>query len=147
MWFVFDNLEFKRGLKSARTGNSYDAWVLSGTKKGFKETPDEPYERKLFDNSAATIVEGGVERPGLSVVQFFQKGVQRGDTVKITFARRNNGWDIEKLENLRSSAAAPYEPITAEQAAMLRNSSSAPAAYEPATSASSPTPPWVTASK
>lgn len=147
MWFVFDNLEFKRGLKSARTGNSYDAWVLSGTKKGFKDTPDEPYERKLFDNTAATIVESGIERPGLSVVQFFQKGVQRGDTVKITFARRNNGWDIDKLENLRASAAAPYEPISAEQAAMLHNSLATPAPYEPAGSAQSSTPPWVTASK
>ncbi len=110
MWYIHDKIEYRDDLVSKRTGSKYGAWVISGTKKGFQDTPDEPYERKFFDSSTATIIEKGVERPNLSVVQFFQKAVKPGDTIKIKYVRRGNGWDIDTMENI-SGQAPTYEPL------------------------------------
>lgn len=135
MWLIFDSIELQSGLKSKRTGATYDAYVIKGEKKGFQDEPNTPYEKKVFPDSSATIIEQGIERPNLGIVPFFQKAVAKGDTVIIKFRRTAGGWDIESLENLHRKAP-DYQPLSQEEIA-------AHSAAQQATASPAMTPPWV----
>lgn len=143
MWFIFESIEYKPNL-IAKSGATYSAYVLKGEKKGFDKEPNTPYEKKIFDNTATTVIEKGIERPNCSVVQFFQKAVKPGDTVIVKFVRRGTTmWDIASLEKLEYRNDVPtYEPLTEEQASALKSNGIAGSeAYSIATSTT--TPPWV----
>lgn len=111
MWFIFDSIEQRDDLKS-RAGRTYSAYILKGERKGYGDEPNTPYEKVLFETSACTVIEHGQHRPNCSVVQFFQKAVNKGDTVIIKFVRGKapNMWDIESLENLQGNLPT-YEPL------------------------------------
>ena len=101
------------------------------------------YEKILFDNTATTVIEKGIERPNCSIVQFFQKACSPGDIVIMKFVRRGgNMWDIASVEKLGESRNLPtYEPLTEEQAKALK--SQGVAGSEAALAATSGTPAWV----
>jgi hypothetical protein len=116
-WIKFEKIEFKDNLKS-KAGTPYSAHVLTGIKKGYDGAPDEPYQKTLFENVPTTVIESGVERPGISIVSFFSKGCLPGDTVIIKNVRRAKGWEIASVENLRLSrgpAAKEYTPLTDDE--------------------------------
>lgn len=119
MWLVFEGIEEKKDMVS-RQGKKFDGWVIHGTKKGFQETPDEPYTKTIFDNQSITVVEKGVVRRGQSLLQFLQKAVKPGDTLSIQSERDGKFWRWTKIEN-RSQENPSYEPLTDEQADMLRS--------------------------
>ena len=118
MWLEFEKLEEKKGMVG-RSGKKFDGWVLHGTKKGFQEDPDAPYTKTIFDNQVITVVEKGVTRRNQSLLQYLQKAVKPGDTLKITSERDGKFWRWSKIEN-RSSEQPTYEPLTDEQADYLR---------------------------
>ena len=117
MWLVFEGIEEKKDMVS-RQGKKFDGWVIHGTKKGFQETPDEPYTKTIFDNQSITVVEKGVVRRGQSLLQFLQKAVKPGDTLSIQSERDGKFWRWTKIEN-RSQENPSYEPLTDEQADLL----------------------------
>ena len=119
MWLVFEGIEEKKDMVS-RQGKKFDGWVIHGTKKGFQDSPDEPYTKTIFDNQSITVVEKGVVRRGQSLLQFLQKAVKPGDTLSITSERDGKFWRWTKIEN-RSVANPSYEPLTDEQAEQLRS--------------------------
>ena len=119
MWLVFEGIEEKKDMVS-RQGKKFDGWVIHGTKRGFQETPDEPYTKTIFDNQSITVVEKGVVRRGQSLLQFLQKAVKPGDTLSIQSERDGKFWRWTKIEN-RSQENPSYEPLTDEQADMLRS--------------------------
>lgn len=119
MWLVFEGIEEKKDMVS-RQGKKFDGWVIHGTKKGFQETPDEPYTKTIFDNQSITVVEKGVVRRGQSLLQFLQKAVKPGDTLSIQSERDGKFWRWTKIEN-RSQENPSYEPLTDEQADLLRS--------------------------
>lgn len=116
MWVKFDNIEFKKGIVS-KSGNTFDAWVATGTKQGFQDEPDKPWEKYFFDNQATTIVERGMLRPGCSIVQFLQKGVKPGDTISIKSERDGKFWRITSMENVANQKPT-YEPLPEEEGPM-----------------------------
>ena len=123
MWFKFDKIEFKSGLVSKNTGKSYDAYIVSGWKRGFDGEPDEEYTKTFFDNSTTTIIEQGIRRPDKSVVQFFQKACRQGDTVVFKNVRNGKTWNLESLENIsngRRNPGADYEPLTDEEISSIK---------------------------
>ena len=134
MWLVFEGIEEKKDMVS-RQGKKFDGWVIHGTKKGFQETPDEPYTKTIFDNQSITVVEKGVVRRGQSLLQFLQKAVKPGDTLSIQSERDGKFWRWTKIEN-RSQENPSYEPLTDEQADMLRS------AQKPAEDSEDSTPAW-----
>ena len=134
MWLVFEGIEEKKDMVS-RQGKKFDGWVIHGTKKGFQETPDEPYTKTIFDNQSITVVEKGVVRRGQSLLQFLQKAVKPGDTLSIQSERDGKFWRWTKIEN-RSQEKPSYEPLTDEQADLLRS------AQKPAEDAENNIPSW-----
>ena len=134
MWLVFEGIEEKKDMVS-RQGKKFDGWVIHGTKKGFQETPDEPYTKTIFDNQSITVVEKGVVRRGQSLLQFLQKAVKPGDTLSIQSERDGKFWRWTKIEN-RSQENPSYEPLTDEQADMLRS------AQKPAEDSEDQIPSW-----
>ena len=134
MWLVFEGIEEKKDMVS-RQGKKFDGWVIHGTKKGFQETPDEPYTKTIFDNQSITVVEKGVVRRGQSLLQFLQKAVKPGDTLSIQSERDGKFWRWTKIEN-RSQENPSYEPLTDEQADLLRS------AQKPAEDSEDNTPAW-----
>ena len=134
MWLVFEGIEEKKDMVS-RQGKKFDGWVIHGTKKGFQETPDEPYTKTIFDNQSITVVEKGVVRRGQSLLQFLQKAVKPGDTLSIRSERDGKFWRWTKIEN-RSQENPSYEPLTDEQADLLRS------AQKPAEDSEDSIPSW-----
>ena len=134
MWLVFEGIEEKKDMVS-RQGKKFDGWVIHGTKKGFQETPDEPYTKTIFDNQSITVVEKGVVRRGQSLLQFLQKAVKPGDTLSIQSERDGKFWRWTKIEN-RSQEKPSYEPLTDEQADLLRS------AQKPAEDSENNIPSW-----
>jgi hypothetical protein len=134
MWLVFEGIEEKKDMVS-RQGKKFDGWVIHGTKKGFQETPDEPYTKTIFDNQSITVVEKGVVRRGQSLLQFLQKAVKPGDTLSIQSERDGKFWRWTKIEN-RSQENPSYEPLTDEQADLLRS------AQKPAEDSENNIPSW-----
>lgn len=133
MWVKFDNIKFVEGMQS-KNGTTYSGWVASGIKKGYGEEPDSEWQKTFFDNSTCTIIEKGILRPGLSIVQFLQRGVKPGDTVEIKSEKDGRFWRIVSMENI-SNRVAEYTPLTDEQIAQAQVSSAAlaqPAATAPA---------------
>ena len=51
MWFKFESIEFKKGLK-AKSGRLYDAWVLKGMKKGFENEPSRCKDCRAANKAA-----------------------------------------------------------------------------------------------
>lgn len=123
MWFIFDKIEERKGLKG-RSGKEYDAFVVCGTKKGFQGEPDSPYEKTIFPNTPVTVIEKGVTRPNQSLVQYFQKACHPGDTIIITSEREGRFWRWAKVENRSTSNVLSYEPLTDEEAERIRKSQS-----------------------
>lgn len=114
-WITFKEIEFKDDLVS-KAGNPYAAYVLTGTKRGFAGDKDEPFEKILFEGQPVTVIEKGIRRPGISVVQFFQKACKPGDLVIMRSVRKGTRWELESVELGRnSSGAADYVPLTEEQ--------------------------------
>lgn len=142
MWFVFNNIELKHDLVS-RAGKTFTGYVLNGEKKGYNGEPNTPYQKILFENTVATVIEQGIERPNCSVVQFFQKACRPGDIVIMKFSRRGgNMWDIASVEKLSNSSELPtYEPLTAEQVQALK--SHGVVGSEASYAATGATPAWV----
>ena len=142
MWFIFDSIELKHDLVS-RAGRTFTGYVLKGERKGYDKDPNTPYEKILFENTATTVIEKGIERPNCSIVQFFQKACSPGDIVIIKFVRRGgNMWDISSVEKLGESKNLPtYEPLTEEQEKALK--SQGVAGSEAALAATGGTPAWV----
>ena len=134
MWLVFEGIEEKKDMVS-RQGKKFDGWVIHGTKMGFQETPDEPYTKTIFDNQSITVVEKGVVRRGQSLLQFLQKAVKPGDTLSIQSERDGKFWRWTKIEN-RSQENPSYEPLTDEQADLLRS------AQKPVEDSEDSTPAW-----
>ena len=134
MWLVFEGIEEKKDMVS-RQGKKFDGWVIHGTKTGFQETPDEPYTKTIFDNQSITVVEKGVVRRGQSLLQFLQKAVKPGDTLSIQSERDGKFWRWTKIEN-RSQENPSYEPLTDEQADLLRS------AQKPVEDSEDSTPAW-----
>ncbi len=121
MWFVFDSLEEKKGCVG-RSGKVFDAWILKGTKKGYEDTPDAPYEKTIFDTSVTSITEKGIHRDGISVLQYFQKQAKKGDTFVIKSERDGKFWRWAHIEKLGEQKAKPeYTPLTDEQAEAILN--------------------------
>ena len=140
-WIIFDSIDFEQNRKS-KAGKPYDCYVLRGIKKGFDGAADEPYEKIFFENSATSIIEKGVVRPNVSIVQFLQKGCNPGDTISIKNVRRSGRWELESIENktaAKSGTAADYEPLTNEQLEQLR-SMQMPAMSDPTRPAAPATP-------
>jgi hypothetical protein len=116
-WITFESIEHEKD-RVSKTGKKYDCYVLHGTKKGYNGAPDEAYEKIFFDNSATCIIEKGVSRPNISVVQFLQKGVNPGDMLVIKNTKRQGRWELDSIENLttsRGGSASDYAPITPEE--------------------------------
>lgn len=121
MWFKFESIEFKKGLK-AKSGRLYDAWVLKGMKKGFDNEPDTPYEKTFFDNTTTSVIEKGVTRPNISIVSFFRDGCEPGDMIVLQYTksgpRRN--LDVESVRNLtkdgNTNTAQKYTPLPEQEA-------------------------------
>lgn len=113
MWLKFDSIDYRENLEG-QSGKKYSAWVVSGTKKGFKGEPDQPYTKVLFENQTITVIERGITRPGQSVVQFFQKAAKPGDVFDIKSERDGKFWKwitITKLEDNNPT----YTPLTDEE--------------------------------
>lgn len=110
MWFVFDNIEHRTDLQG-QSGKTYSGYVVTGTKRGFDGAPDAPYQKVLFENQSCTIVERGIPRPGMSIVQFFQKGVKPGELLVIKSEREGRFWRWSTITK-RDEVIPTYEPLT-----------------------------------
>lgn len=129
MWVKFDKIEYKDDLKSKRTGNTYSAYVVSGTKMGYKEAPDEPWQKVFFDNSSTTIIEKGVARPNMSIVGFFTHGLKEGDRIEIKNERIGSNWEIQYIKKM--DEIPTYVPLTEEEAARIAAEQNAPTRTAP----------------
>ena len=113
-WITFDSIEFKDNLVS-KAGTPFSAYILKGTKRGFAGEEDKPFEKILFEGRPVTVIEQGIARPGISVVQFFQKACKPGDLVIMKSIRKGTRWELESVEKGRTSGgAADYVPLTEE---------------------------------
>lgn len=143
MWLKYEGIEFKQGLVS-KAGKRYDAWILKGQKKGFNDEPDTPYEKTFFDNTTTTVVEKGVNRPGISIVSFFKNGCDVGDTVIMTYTKQGprRNLDVETVRNLTKdgnrSTAMEYTPLSDDDADTVKFVKT-----NQDLSGSEETPPWV----
>jgi len=121
MWIKRDSFVFRDDLVSKRTGNTYSAWVLTGTKIGGNDRPDEEGYRKIFfDNQTADVIEKGVTRPDINIVSFIANGTKDGDTIEIKVVQQGQNWKIVHLKNL-SEAPVEYKPLSADQLAQMAN--------------------------
>jgi hypothetical protein len=123
-WITFKSIEFKDDLVS-KAGAPYSAYVLKAVKRGFEGEEDAPYEKILFEGRPVTVIEEGVARPGISVVQFFQKACKPGDLVIMRNVRKGKNWELDSVElgGKGRSKAADYVPLTKEQIADAQASS------------------------
>lgn len=118
MWITFQSIEEKKNIPS-RNGKTYDAWILSGIKRGYDGEPDAPYEKIIFPETAVAVREKGVVRRNQSLLQYLQKACKPGDTLIIKSEKDGKFWRVVSIEN-RNDNVPSYEPLTDEQAAMLR---------------------------
>lgn len=132
MWFVFDNIEHRNDLKG-QSGRTYSAYVVTGTRRGFNGEPDMPYQKVLFPNQSCTIIERGIPRPGMSIVQFFEKAVTPGETLSIKSERDGKFWKWDTISKMEETLPT-YEPLTEEEIQRYRQSNSS-SASSPATTA------------
>jgi hypothetical protein len=96
MWLEYDNCEFRSDLKS-RKGDTYSAYVLSGTKRGWKEAPDEPWSKTIFENTFVTVI----DRKGTAemVVNEFFDMCEPGDLIDVKQTKEGDFWKFVSLEN------------------------------------------------
>lgn len=120
MWFVFDNIEHRNDLKG-QSGRTYSAYVVTGTRRGFNGDPDMPYQKVLFPNQSCTIIERGIPRPGMSIVQFFEKAVTPGETLSIKSERDGKFWKWDTISKMEETLPT-YEPLTEEEIQKYRQS-------------------------
>lgn len=113
MWFRFESIDEKHNLVG-QSGKSYSGFVVSGVKLGYQDSPDQPYQKVLFPNQACTVIERGITRPGVSVVQFFQKAAKPGDVFDIKSEREGKFWKWISIAK-REDNNPTYEPLTDEQ--------------------------------
>lgn len=113
MWFRFESIDEKHDL-IGQSGKPYSGFVVSGVKLGYQDTPDQPYQKVLFSNQACTIIEHGITRPGMSIVQFFQKAAKPGDVFDIKSEREGKFWKWISISK-REDNNPTYEPLTDEQ--------------------------------
>lgn len=126
-WITFERLEYDPAMVSRTTGKTYAGYRLQGIKRGYGNMPDAPYEKVLFDNTTATVIEKGVKRPGMSVIEFIKKAVQPGDTIDMKQQRRGQFWEITTIENITNKTPT-YEPLSDSEAERLRLSQELPEA-------------------
>lgn len=122
-WITFEELTYETD-RVGKSGKKYDCYLMKGIKKGYDGTPDEPYEKVFFENSATTVIEKGVARPNISIVQFLQKGVNPGDMIAIKNVRKQGKWEIESIENKTASKGGfvvDYEPLSDAEAMQLQS--------------------------
>lgn len=122
-WVKFEGIEFNEKCVG-RSGKPFSAYVVTGTKMGSEDfgTKDEPFKKYFFENSAVTVIEKGIERPGMSAVQFFQKACNPGDTIIFKNVRRNGKWDLVSIENrAMTNSASDYEPLSDDELLAMRN--------------------------
>lgn len=127
MWFVFDNIEHRNDLQG-QSGKKYSGYVVTGTKRGYDGAPDVPYQKILFENQSCTVIERGIPRPGVSIVQFFQKGVKPGDLLVIKNERDGRFWKWDTITK-RDESIPTYEPLTEEE---IQNYSKSGSSTQPA---------------
>lgn len=96
MWVVFDSIEHRTDLDSNK-GTKYSGWVLSGTKKGYMDEGDTEYQKVIFDNATADVIDKNGETEML-VYEFFQS-CQSGDLIDIKFIQDGKFKKISSLEN------------------------------------------------
>ena len=116
MWFKFGNIE-ERTFES-KDGKEYQAFELTGIKQGWQNNPDTEWSRKIFRNQATTVIENGVERPGISIVSFFQNAVEPGALIDVKQVKNGNFYDIVSVQDITNGASGPaeYTPMTTENA-------------------------------
>jgi len=120
-WITFESIEFNPKCVSKK-GTTFAGYVMKGVKRGFDGAADEPYSKFFFDNSATTVIEKGIERPNVSIVQFLQKACASGDTLVFKNVRRGGKWELESVENRTlTNTASDYEPLTDEELLIMRN--------------------------
>lgn len=122
-WIVYEGLEYETD-RVSKAGKKYDCYVMKGTKKLYPDG-EEPYAKVFFDNSSTTIIEKGVARPNISVVQFLQKGCNPGDLLVIKNVRRGGKWELESIENRTTNRGGgtvnDYEPLSKEELNDMQN--------------------------
>jgi hypothetical protein len=116
MWIEFKSCNFEELI--SKKGTPYSAYALRGTKRGYRGAPDEEYVRPIFENTAITIIEKGIARPGMSAVQFLQKAVKVGDLIELKFDRSKTPPELVSIQN-KSTDTPVYEPLTEEEAMRL----------------------------
>lgn len=136
MWV--SNVKIQQREFESMDGRPYTAYEITGIKKGYNGAPDEEWSKKVFESDAATVIENGVARPGISVVSFFKNAVKESDTVSIKQERAGKFWKINELSIVgagnKGVAPAPYVPLEASQ--------SVSEASQQATTEATDTPPW-----
>lgn len=106
MWMTFDSCEFRTDLES-RKGKAYSAFLLSGTKKGFGDAPDEPYSKPFFEGHLVTVKQGKNEFE-MHLNEFFEL-CEPGDTISIKQEKAGSelwNWRISEVENKTRSVVA-----------------------------------------
>lgn len=118
MWVIYESMEKKE--LTSKAGKPYVAWSFEGTKKGMKSKgePDTPYQRSFFDNQLVTVIEKGVVRPNVPVVQFIQKACKPGDQIELKFDRSGTMPVLTTVRNM-SDDVPVYEPLSDEEATQL----------------------------
>jgi len=96
MWLDFESIEHRSDLES-RKGSKYSAWILSAMKRGYKDDPDTPYTKQIFDNLIVPIKDrkGDAE---MAAHEFFQM-CKPGDLVVMEQKKEGDFWNIISLEN------------------------------------------------
>jgi hypothetical protein len=128
MWITFDSIEYNPKCTS-RNGKTFAGWVAKGTKKGFDDEPDSPWEKVFFDNNATTIIERGISRPGCSIVEFLQKACKKGDTLVIRNERDGKFWRVVSMQNI-SMDKPSYTPLTEAEVATMQASQATEVAHD-----------------
>ena len=118
MWVIYQGVEERKNMVS-NAGNKFDCFVLHGIKKGYQGEPDKPYEKILFPSTAITVVERGLLRNGMSLLQFLQKACQPGDLLDVKSERDRNGtWRWTQIEK-KGDNIPTYEPLSDEDFSKL----------------------------
>lgn len=115
MWYIHESITHKTDLVS-KAGKTYSAFILKGEKKGFPVgSPNEPYERIILPSTSATVIEHGIQRPNISVADYFMKAVKPGEMIEIKFNRTSKGADIVSVENITNRTATAYTPLSEQE--------------------------------
>ena len=113
MWVIYQGIEERKNMVS-QAGNKFDCFVLQGIKKGYNGEPDKPYEKILFPNTTITVIERGLLRNGMSLLQFLQKACKPGDLLIVKSERDRNGtWRWTQIEK-KDDSMPTYEPLSDE---------------------------------